>query len=96
MKKTRGEELVALSDTIKILNDDDALDLRSRQRGPDPKDNSLVRKEPSTYKEFHSTLATQLDYNFTNSDSRNKPVCFLFKTNILPEGLTLYFLVDVC
>merc|ERR1719287_396590 len=27
VKKTRGEELVALSDTIKILNDDDALDL---------------------------------------------------------------------
>jgi len=27
IKKTRGEELVALSETIKILNDDDALDL---------------------------------------------------------------------
>merc|ERR1719287_353063 len=27
VKKTRGEELIALGDTIKILNDDDALDL---------------------------------------------------------------------
>merc|ERR1719482_2452613 len=26
-KKTRGEELLAISDTIKMLNDDDALDL---------------------------------------------------------------------
>ena len=27
IKKTRGEELLALAETIKVLNDDDALDM---------------------------------------------------------------------
>ena len=31
--------------------------LRSKQRDPNPKDTSLIRKEPSTYKGFHSTFA---------------------------------------
>jgi len=33
VQKTRGEDLVALADTVKILNDDDALDLLKKSNG---------------------------------------------------------------
>ena len=36
--------------------------LRSKQRDPNPKDNSLLRKETSTYKGFHSTSAALFSY----------------------------------
>ena len=36
-------------------------DLRSK-RDPDPKSNSLVRKDTSTHKGFHSTSATFVSY----------------------------------
>ena len=35
---------------------------RSKQRDPNPKDNSLIRKVTSTYKGFHSTFAALLSY----------------------------------
>ena len=36
--------------------------VRSKQRDPNPKDNSLIRKETSTYKGFHSTFAAWSSY----------------------------------
>ena len=35
---------------------------RSKQRDPNPKDNSLIRKETSTYKGSHDTFAALLSY----------------------------------
>ena len=37
---------------------------RGKQRDPNPKDNSLVRKETPTYKGFHSTLAALFSYEW--------------------------------
>ena len=36
--------------------------VRSKQRDPNPKGNSLVRKDTSTYKGFHSTFAALFSY----------------------------------
>ena len=33
------------------------MEIRSKQRDPNPKDDSSVRKEPSTHKGFHSAFA---------------------------------------
>ena len=38
------------------------LRIRSKQRDPNPKGNSLVRKETSTYKGFHSMFAALFSY----------------------------------
>ena len=39
-----------------------ALHLRSKQRDPNPKDDSLIRKETSTYKGPHAMFAALLSY----------------------------------
>ena len=39
-----------------------AQDVRSKRRDPNPKDNSSIRKEASTYKGFHSTFAASFSY----------------------------------
>ena len=38
------------------------LEIRSKQRDPNPKDDSLIRKETSTYEGFHSTVGALLSY----------------------------------
>merc|ERR1719440_1050885 len=45
--KTRAEELLAIQETIKILNDDDALELFKKTL-PSPKSSSLIQVESST------------------------------------------------
>ena len=40
-----------------------AAEIRSKQRDPKPKDNSLIRKEASTHKGFHSTFAALFSYS---------------------------------
>jgi len=54
-KKTRGTELVALADTIKVLNDDDALELFKKTL-PAPT-SSLLQTETSTAVRQRATLA---------------------------------------
>ena len=49
--------------------------IRSKQRDPDPKDNSLTRKVTSTYKEFHYI---------------NQQHCFLIQEFLLGSG-SLFF-----
>ena len=41
---------------------EERLRLRSKQRHPNPKDDSLIRKQTSTYKGFHSTFAALFSY----------------------------------
>ena len=37
-------------------------EIGSKQRDPDPQDDSLIRNEPSTYKGFHYTIAALFFY----------------------------------
>ena len=39
-----------------------AVGVESPQRGPNPKESSLIRKETSTYKGFHPTFAALFSY----------------------------------
>ena len=47
---------------VLAARDDERRGLRSKQRDPNPKDNSLIRKETSTYKGFHHTSAALFSY----------------------------------
>ena len=38
------------------------MEIGSRQRDPNPKDNSLIRKETPTYKGLYSTFAVSFSY----------------------------------
>ena len=57
-KKLRAEELVALADTIKILNDDDALDLFKKTL-PSPAGSSFMQVQV-TEKSMRTRAATML------------------------------------